>query len=93
MGLFVQAAAVAVGEETCRRGEVMVEVTVGCRLSEQWRGRGDVVRRGLAAGGRRGGKRKERKKRKEEKQKEKREEKKRKREIGGEKEIEKREKK
>jgi hypothetical protein len=27
-----------VGEETGRRGEVMVEVTVGRRLSEQWRG-------------------------------------------------------
>jgi hypothetical protein len=40
MGLFVQAAAVAVGEETGRRGEVMVEVTVGRRLSEQWRGGG-----------------------------------------------------
>jgi hypothetical protein len=43
MGLFVQAAAVAVGEETGRRGEVMVEVTVGRRLSEQWRGRGDAA--------------------------------------------------
>jgi hypothetical protein len=43
MGLFVQAAAVAVGEETGRRGEVMVEVTVGRRLSEQWRGRGDTA--------------------------------------------------
>jgi hypothetical protein len=29
---------VAVGEETDRRGEVMVEVTVGRRLPEQWRG-------------------------------------------------------
>jgi hypothetical protein len=47
MGLFVQAVAMAVGEETVRRGEVMVEVTVGRRLSEQWRGKG---RRGLAAG-------------------------------------------
>jgi hypothetical protein len=43
MGLFVQATAVAVGEETGRRGEVMVEVTVGHRLSEQWRGRGDTA--------------------------------------------------
>jgi hypothetical protein len=40
MGLFVQAAAVAVAEETDRSGEVMVEVTVGRRLPEQWRGRG-----------------------------------------------------
>jgi hypothetical protein len=41
MGLFVQAA--AVGEETGRRGEVMVEVTVGRHLSGQWRGRGDMA--------------------------------------------------
>jgi hypothetical protein len=46
MGLFVQAATVAVGEETGRRGEVMVEVTVGRRLSEQWRGRGDTAWQG-----------------------------------------------
>jgi hypothetical protein len=31
------------GKETGRRGEVMVEVTVGRRLSEQWRGRGDTT--------------------------------------------------
>jgi hypothetical protein len=73
MGLFVQAAVVAVGEETGRRGEVMVEVTVGRRLSEQWRGRGDAVRRGLAAGGRRGGKRKEKKKSKRRKRKKRKE--------------------
>jgi hypothetical protein len=48
MGLFVQAAAVAAGEETGRRGEVMVEVTVGRRVSEQRRGRG---RCGLASCG------------------------------------------